>query len=194
MAKRRDDIVASQRAQITIKMLSPQRPRGCVKDLARDYQLSRQGIYDIAAKGKQILQQELKPGTHGPVAKTETIRVSKQHLRRGVLTLTENGVSQRRVQTCLAELFDRSVSLGWVNGELARFEAAAQQTNERLEPTGKESLSGDEIFSNRGPNLLLVGNESLYIYGYFFISPQKGIFQSKPIPFLHRLPAQIDNL
>ena len=164
MAKRRDDIVASQRAQITIEMLSPQRPRGCVKALAEDYQLSRQGLYDIAAKGKQILQQELEPGFHGPQAKTETIRVDKQHLRRGVLILTENGVSQRRVQTCLAELFDRSVSLGWVNSELARFEAAAQQTNECLEPKGKENLSGDEIFSNGGPNLLLVGNESLYIY------------------------------
>ena len=81
-----------------------------------------------------------------------------------MLTLTENGVSQRRVQACLAALLDRSVSLGWVNGELAHLEAAAQQTNERLGPTGKESLSGDEIFSNGGPNLLLVGNESLYIY------------------------------
>ena len=164
MAKRRDDIVASQRAQITIEMLSPQRPRGRVQALAANYQLSRQGLYDIATKGKQVLQQELKPGAHGPVAKTEIIRVSKQHLRRGVLTLTENGVSQRRVQACLAGLLDTSVSLGWVNGELGHMEAAAQQANERLEPMGKESLSGDEIFSNGGPNLLLVGNESLYIY------------------------------
>ena len=164
MAKRRDDIVASQRAQITIEMLSPQRPRGRVKALAANYQLSRQGLYDIAAKGKQVLQQELEPGYHGPQAKTETIQVSKQRLRHGVLTLTENGVSQRRVQACLAALLDRSVSLGWVNGELAHLEAAAQQANKRLGPTGKESLSGDEIFSNGGPNLLLVGNESLYIY------------------------------
>ena len=164
MAKRRDDIVANQRAQIAIEMLSPQRPRGRVKALAANYQLSRQGLYDIATKGKQVLQQELAPGFHGPQAKTETVRVNKQRLRRGVLTLTENGVSQRRVQACLAALLDRSVSLGWVNGELAHMEAAAQQANEHLEPQGKESMSGDEIFSNRGPNLLLVGNESLYIY------------------------------
>lgn len=164
MAKRRDDIVARQRAQITIEMLSPQRPRGRVQELAENYQLSRQGLYDIAAKGQQVLQEGLIPGFHGPQATTETIQVTKQHLRRGVLTLTENGVSQRRVQACLAALLAKSVSLGWVNGQLASLEAAAGQANECLAPTGKESLSGDEIFSNGGPNLLLVGNESLYIY------------------------------
>lgn len=164
MAARRNDIVAGERVQIAIEMMSPERPRGRVQQLADKYHLSRQTLYDIVAKGQEALTQELKPGLHGPQAQSKIVEVTKNRIRRGILTLTGNGVSQRRVQACLAELLDTSVSLGWVNGELAHLEAAARQANERLEPTRKESLSGDEIFSNGGPNLLLVGNESLYIY------------------------------
>ena len=164
MARRRDDIVAEDRAQIAIEMMSPGRSRGRVQQLAETYRLSRQTLYEMAAKGKDVLEQGMKPGLHGPQGRSNTILVTKNRLRRGVLTLTGNGVSQRRVTACLAELLDRSVSPGWVNGELARLEAQAQQMNQRFEPAGRESLSGDEIFSNGRPNLLLVGNESLYIY------------------------------
>ena len=164
MARRRDDIVAEERAQIAIEMMSPDRSHGRVQQLAETYRLSRQTLYEIATKGKDVLKQGMKPGLHGPQGGSNTILVTKKRLRRGVLSLTENGVSQRRVTACLAALLDKSVSLGWVNGELANLEAAARQANERLGPTGEESLSGDEIFSNGGPNLLLVGNESLYIY------------------------------
>lgn len=164
MARRRDDIVAEERAQIAIEMLSPERSRGRVQQLAETYRLSRQALYEMAAKGKEVLEQGMEPGCHGPQGGSNTILVTKGRLRRGVLTLTGNGVSQRRVTTCLAELLDRSVSPGWVNGELARLEAQAQQVNQRFEPVVRESLSGDEIFSNGEPNLLLVGNESLYIY------------------------------
>ncbi len=164
MARRRDDIVAQDRAQIAIEMMSPERSRGRVQQLAETYRVSRQTLYEMAAKGKDVLAQGMKPGCHGPQGRSNTILVTKNRLRRGVLTLTENGVSQRRVTACLAELLDRAVSSGWVNGELARLEAQAQQVNQRLEPAGRESVSGDEIFSNGQPNLLLVGNESLYIY------------------------------
>lgn len=164
MARRRDDIVAEERAQIAIEMMSPDRSRGRVQQLAESYRLSRQTLYEIAAKGKDVLEQGMKPRLPGPQGRSNMIVVTKNRLRRGLLTLTENGVSQRRVGSCLAELLDRSLSPGWVNGELARLEAQAQQVNQRLEPTNRESLSGDEIFSNGRPNLLLVGNESLYIY------------------------------
>ncbi|MBK8986925.1 MAG: hypothetical protein IPM39_12755 [Chloroflexi bacterium] len=78
--------------------------------------------------------------------------------------MSEQGVSQRGVKTCLSEMLDASVSLGWINGELADLEDVAQQVNQRLEPASNETLAGDEIFANGLPNLLVVGNDSLYIY------------------------------
>jgi hypothetical protein len=40
----------------------------------------------------------------------------------------------------------------------------AARINQDWQPKVKETLSGDEIYSNGSPNLLVVGNESLYIY------------------------------
>lgn len=164
MAPRRDDIVAEERAQIAIEMLSPERRRGRATQLAENYGLSRQSLYDIAAKGLKILQQKMQPGPHGPQPGGTTVQVTKNRLRRGVLCLSEHGVSQRDTTICLDALLDTTVSPSWVNGELAKLEGRAEQVNARLRPTGRESLSGDEIFSNGQPNLLVVGNESLYIY------------------------------
>lgn len=164
MAARRDDIVVTDRAQIAIEMMSPHRPLGRATQLAQAYNLSRQGVYDIAGKGLDILLQALHPGQHGPRPREQQVKVTKNHLRRSVLTLSANGVSQRRVQACLSELLNTPVSLGWVNGVLACLEANAQQVNQQLNPVGGETFSGDEIFSNGSPNLLVVGNESLYIY------------------------------
>ncbi len=164
MARRRDDIVAEQRAQIAIEMMSPHRPRGKVHQLAERHQLSRQALYAIAAKGQSILQREMKPGGYGPQAGRRSIMVTKNRLRRSVVMLSESGVSQRGVTSCLKELLNTSVSLGWVNGELTRMERAAAAAMANWEPARLESLSGDEIFSHGQPNLLVVGNESLYIY------------------------------
>lgn len=61
-------------------------------------------------------------------------------------------------------MLDTNVSVGWVNSKLAGLEEVAQQANQRLEPASNETLAGDEIFANGLPNLLVVGNDSLYIY------------------------------
>lgn len=164
MATRRDDIVADDRVQIAIEMMSPNRPRGRVTHLAQAYNLSRQALYEMATKGRECLRQALVPGPHGPQAREQSVLVTKERLQRSVLALSEVGVSQRDTKVCLAEMLDTPVSLGWVNGELSELEALAQQANESLKPVGGETLSGDEIFSNGSPNLLVVGNESLYIY------------------------------
>jgi hypothetical protein len=61
-------------------------------------------------------------------------------------------------------MLDTQLSPSWVNGELAKMEQAATAVNERWQPAVDETLSGDEIYSNGVPNLLVVGNDSLYIY------------------------------
>jgi hypothetical protein len=161
---RRNDITSRQRAQITVEVLYPDRPRGAVTKLAENLSVSRQTIYNIADAGEQILITGLQPGPHGPQPKEKTVQVDRNHLVRGVVTLAGAGVSQRDTAGCLAEMLDTQLSPSWVNGELAKMEQAATAVNERWQPAVDETLSGDEIYSNGVPNLLVVGNDSLYIY------------------------------
>ncbi len=65
---------------------------------------------------------------------------------------------------CLGELLDTEPSVGWVNSVLSQAEVVASTINQIWQPQVGETLSGDEIYANGQPNLLLVGNDSLYIY------------------------------
>jgi len=78
--------------------------------------------------------------------------------------LSQVGVSQRDVTKCLGELLDTEVSPSWVNGELGKIEEVAARVNQEWQPQIEETLAGDEIYANGQPNLLVVGNDSLYIY------------------------------
>ena len=164
MGTRRDDITGSERARIAIEVLHPDREWGKVTRLAREYQITRKTIYDISAAAERLLAKGLEPGPHGPCPAEQTIRVDRNRLARGTLVLTEKGVSQRGISMCLEELLDTRISPSWVNRELAKMEAVAADVNEGWQPAVGETLSGDEIYSNGHPNLLVVGNDSLYIY------------------------------
>jgi hypothetical protein len=145
-------------------MLGSARPQGTVSELASSYGISRQTIYNIAAKGQEVLRQGLQPGPHGPHWGEKMIKVDVNRLRRGSVVLTEVGVSQRDVEMCLDELLDTRPSVGWVNGVLSQVETMATEVNQAWQPQIGETLSGDEIYANGQPNLLVVGNDSLYIY------------------------------
>jgi hypothetical protein len=164
MGTRRDDITRMERAQIAIEVMSPYRPQGLVTELAQSYGISRQTAYNIAASGKGLLQAEMQPGRHGPYPAEKEVRVDRNRLVRSTVVLTEAGVSQRDIGFCLEEMLDTRLSPAWVNAELSRREAMAAVVNAGWQPTVTETLCGDEIYSNGSPNLLLVGNDSLYIY------------------------------
>lgn len=164
MGIRRDDISAGERVQIALAILSPKRCYGEVTDLANQYHLSRKSIYAIANKAYKALLKLLQPEAHGPQAKEDSIKVDRNRVVRAVGCLTLAGVSQRNVVDCVAEVLDTSVSLGWVNGRIAELEKAAASWNQHQHPDMGESLSGDELYANGQPNLLVIGNESLYIY------------------------------
>lgn len=164
MGARRDNITGMDRAQIAIDVLPSYRPYGLVVELARMYRVSRQTIYTIAAAGKGILEVEMQPGPHGPHPPERNIQVDRNRLERSTVVLTEVGVSQRDIGFCLGEMLDTPMSPGWVNAELAQWEARAAVVNASWQPTVTETLSGDEIYSNGSPNLLVVGNDTLYIY------------------------------
>jgi hypothetical protein len=164
MGARRDDISSEHRAQISIEVLAANRARGKVVELAQTYQVSRKTIYDIAEKGRQVLVAGLAPGPHGPSPSEKIIKVDRNRLVRGSVVLTAVGVSQREVSYCLGELLDTAPSPSWVRTELAQVEVAAAEVNQAWHPHIEETLSGDELYAHGQPNLVLVGNSSLYLY------------------------------
>lgn len=164
MGTRRNDISREERAQISIEVLASKRKRGKVTEMAESYEVSRKTIYDIAKKGRAVLVAGQEPGPHGPQPAEKQIKVDRNRLVRGSVVLTAAGVSQRDVTECLAELLDTAPSPSWVNAVLSEVEAAAAQVNQSWQPQIEEGLSGDEIYANGQPNLLVVGNDSLYIY------------------------------
>jgi hypothetical protein len=164
MGTRRDDISSEQRAQISIEVLASDRAWGKIVELARTNKVSRKTIYDIASKGQQVLVAGLEPGPHGPHPSEKIIKVDWNRLVRGSVVLTEVGVSQRDVSFCLGELLDTGPSPSWVRAKLAHVEKAAAAVNQAWHPHIAETLSGDELYANGQPNLLVVGNDSLYIY------------------------------
>jgi len=164
MGARRDDITARQRKEIAIQVLSPHRPWGTVSQLAGEYGVTPKTVYNIRDAAAQVLEVGLQPGPHGPQPAEKAMVVDRNRLVRGTVVLTEQGVSQRGVAACLGELLDTRMSPSWVNVVLAQAEEQAAAVNTAWRPQTRETLSGDEIFSHGQPNLLVVGNDSLFIH------------------------------
>ncbi|MBI4790044.1 MAG: hypothetical protein HY782_23665 [Chloroflexi bacterium] len=164
MGARRDDIPVVDRMQIGISVLSSQRAWGAITQFAQKYKLSRQAVYAIGAQVQRVLLNGLQPGPHGPHPAEPVIHGDRNRLVRSTRVLTDVGVSQRDIEFVLDEMLDTSVSLGWVNGQLAQLEQQAAQVNARWHPAVGEGLAGDELFAAQQPNLLVVGNDSLFIY------------------------------
>ena len=165
MAPRRDDITGTERAHIVLKCWAAKGKRdGTIQRLADQYGITRQSVNAIECKARELLPIVLEPGPHGRHPTEKTIQVDRNRLVRGTVVLTENGVSQRGVSSCLEELLDTEMSLGWINAELTKVEEKAAAVNEQWQPAIGETLSGDEIYSHGQPNLLVVGNDSLFIY------------------------------
>ena len=164
MGTRRDNITGMERAQIAIEVMPDNRPYGTVIRLAREYGVARQTIYNISEAGKALLAQGMDPGRHGKMVEEKVVEVNKERVERAVVVLTRFGVSQRDLPICLEEMLDTSRSSSWINAQVAQREALAAEVNQKWKPEIDEILSGDEIYSNGSPNLMVMGNDSLYIY------------------------------
>ncbi len=164
MGARRDNITGMERAQIAIEVMPDKRPYGTVIRLAREHGVARQTIYKIAEAGKALLCQGMGPGRHGKTVEEKVVWANKERIERSVVVLTRFGVSQRDIPICLGEMLDTSRSSSWINAQLVQREALAAGINAGWKPEIQELLSGDEIYSNGSPNLMVMGNDSLYIY------------------------------
>jgi hypothetical protein len=165
VAARRDDITGAERAHMALTCWAAQGQwDGTPQRLAEQYRITRQSVHNIVRKARKLLPLVLEPGPHGRPPAESTVLVNRNRLVRGTVALTGAGVSQRGVTVCLEELLDTQVSPSWVNAALVQQEQAAAVVNARWQPALAELLAGDEIYSHGQPNLLVVGNDSLYIY------------------------------
>ena len=164
MSARRDDIPVRTRLQLAVEMLNPARLYGRVTHLAQEYQLSRQSLYTLATQAEHLLLAHLTPAPSGPHPPQPRLTVTPQRLQRSILHLTLAGLSQRAVQAILADVLEVPLALGTVNATLARYEARAATCNAAWQPACDEGLAADELFANGQPHLLIVGNDSLFIY------------------------------
>src|SRR5206468_2074554 len=106
----------------------------------------------------------LPPAPHGPQPAPHLLTVDAPRVRRAILRLSMAGVSQRDVGTLVADLFERPLALGTVNATLTAYEARAAACNAAWQPAIQEGLAADELFAQGQPHLLIVGNDSLFIY------------------------------
>jgi len=95
VAARRDDLTGVERADIALRCWAAGGKRdGTVQELAEGYSLLRQSVNNIERKAREALSCILEPGRHGPIPQSDSIEVSREHLRRSCVVLAEVGVSQ----------------------------------------------------------------------------------------------------
>ncbi len=165
MGNRKDHITGADRAQIALACWAagPKRD-GTRQRLAEAYQMSRQSVYNIMRKAAEVLPAALEPGRHGPAPQSRTVEVTRDHLVRSVLVLFQHGVSERDIPACLEQMLCSRPAVAWVSARLGELAAQAAVVNAQWRPATGEGLAADEIFSQGQPNLLVVGNDSLYVY------------------------------
>ena len=165
MSCRRDDITGEDRAQIALQCLAAgDRRDGTRQALVAQYKLSRQSIHNITVQARAALAEALKPKPHGPVAAVRQVSVTREHVLRSVVVLMDSAVTERKIQSCLAQILGYKASLGWISGQLSLLGERAKQVNADWQPAIDEPQAADEIFCQGVPTLLVVGSESLYIY------------------------------
>lgn len=165
MGSRRDDITGTQRAQIALQCFATKgKWDGTRKHLAATYGISRQSINHIERKARKVLPMALEPGRHGPTPQAHTVEVTRDHLIRSVLVLTDSRMPERKIPYCVEQILGHRPALGWVSERVSELALRAAQVNEQWTPAIGEGLAADELYSNGQPNLLVVGSDSLYIY------------------------------
>lgn len=165
MGSRNDHITGQDRAQIARACWAAGKKRdGTRQRLAQEYQMTRQSVHNIVSKAEAVLPAALEPGRHGPVPWAQAVEVTRDHLVRSVLTLYRGTMSERAMPDCLEQILGVRPALGWISARLAELAERAAAVNGQWAPAIGEGLAGDEIYSQGQPNLLVVGNDSLYIY------------------------------
>jgi hypothetical protein len=161
---RLNHIDLSTRIALGLRMLDPARVWGEVSQLAREYDVSRKFLYELAAQTEQALEEALAPKQAGRKPQSTALVVDRAFLHRAVLVLaTVLPGSMRGIQLALELLFGRHCAIGRLSEILQVYGEAARQYNAQLTVPLPVLGEVDEIFQGRQPCLTVVDGRSFLV-------------------------------
>jgi hypothetical protein len=162
---RLSELDLSTRLQLSLEMLSGDRERGRVSQLAKIYGTSRKFLYELRDKGIQAIEEKLAPQVPGPHPRSSKIEVNEGFVRKLIICLSVLPPSLRNIQIILEVLFDRHCSLGHIQQTLQTAGERAREENRHLQPPQAVQGEIDEIYQNGQPCLSVVDGASLLALG-----------------------------
>jgi hypothetical protein len=154
----------STRIALGLRMLDTTRMWGEVSQLAREYDVSRKFLYELAEQAKQALEGALAPKQAGRKPQSTPVMVDRAFLHRAMLILaTVLPGSMRGIQLTLELLFGRHCALGLLSETLQAYGEAARQYNAQLTVPLPVLGEVDEIFQGRQPCLTVVDGRSFLV-------------------------------
>jgi hypothetical protein len=145
-------------------MLNTARKWGEVSQLARENDVSRKFLYELAAQAEKALEGALAPKQTGRKPQSTPLVVDRAFLHRAMLVLaTVLPGSMRGIQLTLELLFGRHCALGLLSETLQAYGEAARQYNAQLIVPLPVLGEVDEIFQGRQPCLTVVDGRSFLV-------------------------------
>jgi hypothetical protein len=154
----------SNRLDLTMRMLNPDRPWGTVTQLAEANGVSRKFLYALQGQGMQALAEALLPCAPGRKAERATIVVDEVFIQRAIAAcLTLLPGTLRPIQSLLTVLFGVHRSTGFLCQTAQALGERAQTYQQNLHFSLQALAEADEIFQGRHPCLTVVDGRSFLV-------------------------------
>ena len=152
----------SSKRQIALTALVDQGQHGVIAELARDYNVHRQVIYDLRETANAALTDTFEVQADPPLV---TIAVAEADLKRAAIALRVIApVSVRDIRELFPVLFGVTWSVGKIQGVLDTANARAVEQLKAVDLSGVETIALDEVFSLGKPLFSGMDLDSGYLF------------------------------
>lgn len=164
MTQPRQPLHPSSMIHLAVIALAAQGEYGAVTELAQDYDLRRQRIYDLRERGREALEAEFTPALPAP-AGSFTLEVTPRDMERTVVALRMiTPASIRDIVEVLPAIYGTGWSYGKVWGILNDAEQRAASLLEKVDLSNIDNIALDEMFSQGRPVLAGIGLDTQYLF------------------------------
>jgi transposase-like protein len=155
----------STRMTLAVEMLQPipEREWGRVTELAGQYGISRELLYQLRDQAREGLRAALTPRQPGPPPQVERLTIDRDFMRRAIVVLPLLKGSVRDIQQGLGLLFGRQRSVGYISQTLQAAGEQATIYNQGVRVPVPILGEADEIFQGRKPCLTVVDGRSFLV-------------------------------
>ena len=159
------EFTAEQRAEVALRILLPfpDRPRGLVTELARQYGVSRNLLYRLRDRAWEAVVEALMPRPAGRPTQTPTLTVDKALIDWFIIILALLKGTVRDIHLGLSLLLGVTRSVGYISQTLTQAGAQAETENRNLAVPLPILGEADEIFQGRQPCLTVVDGRSFLV-------------------------------